>query len=121
VSEEPTPRYYIDSNEQWPVYSPRQIPPRKKGRAAQRYEIGVEIPDEFIVRYDKAVEEWNAVQAKLGEYEEEQEKRFEAYREEHGCKKLREGNGLFGWSTPQRCYAFPKSDGTCPYEEEHVE
>jgi hypothetical protein len=114
------PRYYIDSNEDWPVYSLRMIPTLKKGTAVHRHAAGVEIPAEFIERYEKAAAEWQEVQSELGKYEEEQEERFEAYREEHGCKKLRRSD-FVGYGRANRCYAFPKDDGTCPFEGEHVD
>jgi hypothetical protein len=111
-------RYYIDANEDWPVYSPRLM--ARQIQRSRRGVTGVEIPDEFIDRYEKAAEEWTAVQGELGEYAEEQDKRWEAYREEHGCKKLRR-NAFTGYGPATRCYALPKDDtGTCPFEKEHV-
>lgn len=104
-------RYCIDSNEDWPVYGPRPV-----RDDAPEY-IGVEIPSEFIERFSKAADEWKAVQDKLGEYEEEAERRYDAYVKEHGCKKMR--HGFNDWSLRQ-CNQLPNSRGVCPLEGQHV-
>lgn len=100
------PRYIIDENEDWPVYDPREVPDNTPA--------GVEIPDDVIEHFNEAAEAWQAAQEEMGEYREQSEKLYAAWREDpaHTCAKMT----LEGWSLkPLRCYTT-LVDGKCPWE-----
>jgi len=61
-------KYIIDGDEAYPVYTPEPVegdPP-----------AAVEIPDEFIERYNRAADEWGAVQGVLDKYQKESDKQY---------------------------------------------
>lgn len=104
-------RYYIDADEVYPEYSVHPI--EEDGGV---YPGAVEIPDDFIERYDKAAAEWAEIQGILGEYEEKSREQYNAYLKEHGCKKMYRDS----YGSKRQCRTLLRSNGTCPRKDQHV-
>lgn len=99
-------RYYIESDEMYPVHSLTEA-------TYQDSRGAVEIPEEFIRRYEAARKEWHEVQDILSDYEDQADRQYREWLSDPANACQKPVSGYYGYL----CHTPLVGDGKCPYDE----